>query len=68
VQNFKNLQVWQTAHQLTLGVYQATTGFPSDERYGLTSQIRQACASILANIAEGTGRDSDGELSRFLLI
>jgi four helix bundle protein len=66
--DFKNLQVWQKAHQLTLGVYRATTGFPSDEWYGLTSQIRRACASIPANIAEGSGRDSDADFARFLLI
>lgn len=60
--------VWQKAHQLTLAVYRVTAGFPPDERYGLTSQIRRASASIPANIAEGCGRQSDAEFMRFLYI
>ena len=52
MQDYKNLKVWEKAHQLTLAVYQATATFPKDELYGLTSQIRRACASIPANIAE----------------
>jgi four helix bundle protein len=68
MQDFKSLKVWQKAHQLTLNVYKATAGFPPEERYGLTSQTRRACASIPANIAEGCGRDSDAEFARFLLI
>jgi four helix bundle protein len=68
MQDFKSLKVWQKAHQLTMAVYKATVGFPTEEKYGLTSQIRRACVSIAANIAEGVGRDSDGELGRFLHI
>ncbi|HXG22815.1 MAG TPA: four helix bundle protein [Methylomirabilota bacterium] len=68
MQDYKNLRVWERAHQLTLAVYQATATFPKDELYGLTSQIRRACASIPANIAEGCGRDGDGEFARFLRI
>jgi len=45
-----------------------TAAFPTEERYGLTSQIRRASSSIPANIAEGCGRDGDAELSRFLHI
>jgi four helix bundle protein len=60
--------VWEKAHHLTLAVYRATTAFPRDEVYGLTSQIRRSCASIPANIAEGCGREGDGELARFLQI
>ena len=52
MQDYKNLKVWERAHQLTLAVYQATSIFPKDEMYGLTSQIRRACASVPANIAE----------------
>ena len=53
---------------MALGVYKATAGFPRDELYGLTSQIRRACTSIPANIAEGCGRGGEAELARFLRI
>jgi four helix bundle protein len=49
-------------------IYELTSGFPRDEIYGLTSQIRRACASIPTNIAEGCGRDSSAEFARFLQI
>jgi four helix bundle protein len=68
MRDFKELQVWGKAHQLTLAVYKATTGFPKEELYGLTSQIRRACSSIPANIAEGCGRDSEAEFRHFLQI
>ena len=56
---FRELLVWQKSHQLTLAVYSATRGFPREERYGLTSQIRRSASSIPANIG-------DKELRRFL--
>jgi four helix bundle protein len=68
VKGFRDLKVWEKAHQLTLDVYKATASFPKEEMYGLTSQIRRAAASIPANIAEGCGRSSDAELGRFLQI
>jgi four helix bundle protein len=68
VKDFKELRVWAESHKLTLQLYQVTRGFPREEIYGLTSQIRRAAASIPANIAEGCGRRSDGELTRFLQI
>jgi four helix bundle protein len=68
VEDFKELKVWEKAHHLTLAVYAFTRGFPRDEIYGLTSQMRRSTASIAANIAEGCGRRSDGELARFLQI
>lgn len=68
VKDFRQLKVWDKAHQLTLQVYQATAHFPRDEMYGLTSQIRRASSSICANLAEGCGRDGDGELARFCSI
>jgi four helix bundle protein len=66
--DFRELVVWQKAHELRLVVYRHTDGFPKDERYGLTSQIRRSCSSIPANIAEGCGRSGDAELGRFLQI
>jgi four helix bundle protein len=68
MRNFKDLHVWSKAHQLTLAVYRATASFPKEELYGLTGQIRRACGSIPANIAEGCGRGSQAELARFLQI
>ena len=72
MQNFKSLKVWGKSHELTLAVYKATANFPKDELYGLTSQIRRACASIPANIAEGCGRQvatrSASELEYHLLL
>ena len=68
MRDFRELKVWQKAHQLTLSVYRVSNGFPTDERYGLTSQLRRASVSIPANIAEGCGRRGDREMSRFLQI
>ncbi len=68
MQDFKRLLVWKKAHEMTLSVYRMTETFPSEERFGLTSQLRRSCASIPANIAEGCGRGGNKELSRFLQI
>ena len=68
MKNFRNLQVWQKAHLLTLESYKATSTFPKQEMYGLTSQIRRCAASVAANIAEGCGRRGNGEFQRFLSI
>jgi len=53
---------------MTLDIYRMTATFPKEEAYGLTSQLRRSAASIGANIAEGCGRRSDGEMCRFLQI
>jgi len=68
MQDFRNLRVWQEAHQLVLAIYRATENMPDQERFGLTSQMRRAAVSIPSNIAEGCGRDSDSEFKRFLQI
>ena len=68
MKDFKSLKAWSKAHELTLEVYGLTKGFPRDETFGLASQLRRACASIPANIAEGCGRSGDAELARFLII
>jgi four helix bundle protein len=68
MRDFRDLKVWEKAHQLTLAVYKATLLFPKEELYGLTSQIRRASMSIPANIAEGCGRSGEAELARFLQI
>jgi four helix bundle protein len=68
MKNFRDLQVWQKAHVLTLNSYKATAQFPREELYGLVSQIRRCSASIAANMAEGCGRWGNAEFHRFLQI
>ena len=68
MKDFRTLNVWHKAHELTLTVYKATKQFPKEELYGLTSQIRRASSSIPANIAEGCGKNSNADFSRFLQI
>jgi four helix bundle protein len=68
MRNYKDLMVWEKAHRLTLAIYKETNAFPKEERFGLTSQVRRASSSIPANLAEGCGRRSDGEMGRFVQI
>jgi len=66
MKDFRDLSVWEKAHQLALTLYNDTKDFPSTEKFGLTNQIRRAGFSIPTNIAEGCGRTGDGELGRYL--
>jgi four helix bundle protein len=68
MRNYKDLQVWEKADRLTLAIYRDTHDFSKEERFGLTSQIRRSSASIAANLAEGCGRRSDGEMARYIQI
>jgi four helix bundle protein len=68
MKDFRNLKVWEKAHQLTLTLYPITASFPRDEAFGLASQIRRSACSIPSNIAEGCGREGDAELARFCII
>jgi four helix bundle protein len=68
MKDFRDLKVWEKAHQLTLDIYRTSASFPRQETYGLTSQIRRSSASVAANIAEGCGRRGNGEFHRFLQI
>jgi four helix bundle protein len=63
---FRDLKVWEKAHQLVLACYESTMSFPKHELFGLVSQIRRAGVSVPANIAEGCGRRGNGEFHRFL--
>lgn len=65
---FRKQKVWGESHDLARNIYKVTKAFPKEEIYGLTAQIRRACASIPANIAEGCGRGGEAELARFLQI
>ena len=64
----KELDVWKLSMDLVEKVYKITANFPSDEKFGLISQIRRAAISIPSNIAEGAARRSDKELMQFLYI
>lgn len=66
--NHENLNVWIDAADLAVDTYRITESWPRGERYGLTSQLRRAAASIGANIAEGAGRGTDADFRRFLRI
>jgi len=66
--DFKKLKVWRAAHSLACDIYRDTRSFPKTEAYGLSSQLRRAAASIPANLAEGCGRNRDGELGRYIQI
>jgi four helix bundle protein len=68
MKTFRDLKVWQKAHELTLAVYKATHDFPTEEKYGLCSQIRRAAASVPTNIVEGFKRKGNKEFARFLNI
>jgi four helix bundle protein len=65
IERFEQLIAWQKSHELVLEVYRISKQFPSDERFGLTSQLRRAAVSIPANIAEGFKRRSQPEKCRF---
>ena len=64
---FDNLNVWKKAHELTLSVYRITKKFPSNEIYGITSQLRRAMSSVPANIVEGQARRTSKEFMQFLV-
>ncbi len=64
--SYRDLIVWQKARVLVRDVYSATKHFPMDERFGLVSQLRRAGVSVVANIAEGQGRNTSGEFHHFL--
>ena len=65
---FEKLDVWQKAIDYAGDLYEKTRRFPSDERYGLASQMRRAAVSVSSNIAEGSGRTSDVDFARFVEI
>jgi four helix bundle protein len=65
---FEKLDVWQKAIELTDIVYTSTRNFPSEERYGLVSQMRRSAVSIASNLAEGSGRGSNPDFARFIEI
>ena len=68
IESYRDLLVWQKGMDLAVAAYRLTSRFPPDERYGMTSQIRRASASVPANIAEGYGRESPGAYTQHLRV
>ena len=66
--NFRELEVWKESKNLSIRVYNLTRQFPKSEMYGITLQINRAAVSIPSNIAEGAGRNSNKDFSRFINI
>lgn len=65
---FQKLEIWQLSIDLASEIYNITSSFPSEERFGVTNQIRRAASSVGANIAEGSGRISPKDKARFIEI
>ena len=68
LKNYKELQVWQKSYNLCLDIYKVTKGFPKEELYSLTSQMRRSAISVPSNIAEGYGRKTTPEYIRSLYV
>lgn len=66
--NFEKLEVWHEAIAFADTTYKLTRGFPAEERFGLTNQMRRAAVSISSNIAEGSSRSSHADFARFIEI
>ncbi|MCL9805362.1 four helix bundle protein [Flavobacterium amniphilum] len=65
---FKELAIWKKSRLFCSEIYTVTSNFPSDEKFGITNQLRRASVSIPSNIAEGSSRNSNKDFSRFLEI
>jgi len=63
--SFERLNVWKKARELVIKIYACTKKFPTEERFGLTSQLQRAAVSVASNLAEGTSRSSFKEKLRF---
>lgn len=68
MQNYKDLKVWVKSHEIILKIYSLSKGFPKEEIYSLTDQVRRCSSSIPANIAEGCGKNSKNDFGKFLNI
>ncbi|WP_425389665.1 four helix bundle protein [Ekhidna sp.] len=64
--NFKELHVWQKGIDMAQNIYELTSTFPSEEKFGIVSQMRRSSVSVPSNVAEGAGRKTDKDFSNFL--
>jgi len=68
MRDYTKIMAWRLADDLTVAIYERTRGFPKEEMYGVTSQIRRSSFSVPANIAEGASRNSQKDYLHFLYI
>jgi len=68
MRDHKKLRAFELADEVAVLVYRVTAGFPREEMYGLTSQMRRAAVSVPSNIVEGCARDSQADYLRFLYV
>ncbi|RKF04633.1 four helix bundle protein [Tenacibaculum lutimaris] len=68
MRNYRKFEVWKKSHELALKVYELTKGFPKEEIYGITSQLRRASLSVPTNIVEGVSRNTEKEFAHFVNI
>jgi four helix bundle protein len=68
IKSYRDLDAWQLAMKVVVEIYRVTKAFPSDEKFGLTAQLRRAAVSIPSNVAEGHNRLGPGEFRRFVSI
>ncbi len=66
MQDFRTLKVWEKAHSLALQVYKLSMKFPSEEKFGLTIQMRRSAAAVPTHIAEGCGSLEGSDYGRYL--
>jgi four helix bundle protein len=68
MRDFRKIKAWELADDLVVAIYEVSNGFPREEIYGITSQIRRAASSVAANIVEGASRESAKDYAHFLQI
>ena len=65
---FRNFRIYPAIRQFIKDIYQLSSKFPKNEQFGLSNQIRRAATSIILNLAEGSGKSSDADFNRFVII
>lgn len=66
IKPYQNILAWQKSYEFIIEVYRITRGFPTEERYGITSQLRRAAVSVSANIVEGRAKQTEKDFLRYL--